>query len=79
VYKHFLQFIGHVKKQVSFDILIKYVHSLYHNRYYNDAETLIDRCRIQRKTWVIRPYAGVDYNLTFCPFQSRLQHIYHEH
>jgi hypothetical protein len=23
------------------------------------------------------PYAGVDYNLTFCPLQSRLQHIYH--
>ncbi len=24
-------------------------------------------------------YAGVDYNLTLCPVQSRLQHIYHEH
>jgi len=23
------------------------------------------------------PYAGVDYNITFCPFQSRLQHISH--
>jgi hypothetical protein len=23
------------------------------------------------------PYAGVDYNLTFCPLQSQLQHIYH--
>jgi hypothetical protein len=23
------------------------------------------------------PYAGADYNLTFCPLQSRLQHIYH--
>jgi hypothetical protein len=23
------------------------------------------------------PYAGVDYNLTLCPIQSRLQHIYH--
>jgi hypothetical protein len=23
------------------------------------------------------PYAGVDYNLTFCRRQSRLQHIYH--
>ncbi len=22
------------------------------------------------------PYAGVDYNLTLCPLQSRLQHIY---
>jgi hypothetical protein len=26
------------------------------------------------------PYAGVDnYKLTFCPLQSRLQHIYHGH
>jgi hypothetical protein len=23
------------------------------------------------------PYAGVDYNLTLCPLQSQLQHIYH--
>jgi hypothetical protein len=23
------------------------------------------------------PYAGVDYNLTLCPLQGRLQHIYH--
>ena len=23
------------------------------------------------------PYAGVDYNLTLVPLQSRLQHIYH--
>jgi hypothetical protein len=23
------------------------------------------------------PYAGVDHNLTLCPLQSRLQHIYH--
>jgi hypothetical protein len=23
-------------------------------------------------------YAGADYNLTLCPLQSRLQHIYHE-
>jgi hypothetical protein len=23
------------------------------------------------------PYAGVGYNLTLCPFQSRLEHIYH--
>jgi hypothetical protein len=37
------------------------------------------RGRIQRKTWCMRPYiyAGDDYNLTLCPFQSRLQHIYH--
>jgi hypothetical protein len=25
----------------------------------------------------MRPYAGVDYNLTLCPLQSRLQHICH--
>jgi hypothetical protein len=29
---------------------------------------------IQRKTWF---YAGIDYNLTLCPLQSRLQHVYH--
>jgi hypothetical protein len=23
------------------------------------------------------PYAGTDYNLTLCPLQNRLQHIYH--
>jgi hypothetical protein len=23
------------------------------------------------------PYAGVDYNLTLCPLESRLQHNYH--
>jgi hypothetical protein len=23
------------------------------------------------------PYAGVDYNLTLCPLQSRLKHIFH--
>jgi hypothetical protein len=23
------------------------------------------------------PYAGVDYNLTLCRLQSRLQHMYH--
>ena len=36
------------------------------------------RGRIQRKTWCIGTFAGVDYNLTLCPLQSRLQHIYHE-
>ncbi len=25
----------------------------------------------------MEPYAEVDYNLTLCPLQSRLQHIYH--
>ncbi len=36
-----------------------------------------DRGQIQRKTWCMGTYAGVDYNLTLCPLQSRLQHIYH--
>jgi hypothetical protein len=35
------------------------------------------RGRIQRKTWCMGSYARVDYNLTLCPLQSRLQHIYH--
>jgi hypothetical protein len=35
------------------------------------------RGRIQRKTWCMGPCAGVDYNLTLCLLQSRLQHIYH--
>jgi hypothetical protein len=35
------------------------------------------RGRIQRKTWCMVPYAGVDYNLTLCLPHSRLQHIYH--
>ncbi len=34
--------------------------------------------RIQRKTWWMEPYAGVDYNLALCPLQSRLQNIYRE-
>jgi hypothetical protein len=33
--------------------------------------------RIQRTTECMGPYAKVDYNLTLCPLQSRLQHIYH--
>ncbi len=33
--------------------------------------------RIQRKIRFMGPYAGVDYNLTLCPIQGRLQHIYH--
>jgi hypothetical protein len=33
--------------------------------------------RIQSKTWFMRPYVGVDYNLSLCPLQSRLQRIYH--
>jgi hypothetical protein len=34
------------------------------------------RGRIQTKTWCVGPYAGVDYNLTLCQLQSRLQYIY---
>jgi hypothetical protein len=36
----------------------------------NSRET---RGCIQRETWCMGPYAGVDYNLTLCP----LQHMYH--
>jgi len=39
--------------------------------------TYMYRGRIQRKTWWMGPYAGVDFNLTICPLQSRLQHFYH--
>ncbi len=35
----------------------------------NSRET---RDCIQRETWCMGPYAGVDYNLTLCP----LQHMY---
>jgi hypothetical protein len=35
------------------------------------------RGRMQRTTWCIGPYAEVDFNLTLCPHQSRLQNIYH--
>ncbi len=31
----------------------------------------------QRQTRCMGPYVGVDYNLTLCPLQRRLQHIYH--
>ncbi len=41
------------------------------------AQSVQYRGRIQRKTWSMGPYAGVDYNFTLCPLQSRLQHIYH--
>ncbi len=37
----------------------------------------IYRGRIQRKTWCMGPYAGVDYNPTLRPLQSQFQHIYH--
>ncbi len=41
------------------------------------AVHIVSRGRIQRKTWRMGPYAGVDYNIALCPLQSRLQHIYH--
>ncbi len=47
--------------------------SLFHVR----AMHNMSRGRIQRKTRCMGPYAGVDYNFTFYPLQSRLQHIYH--
>jgi hypothetical protein len=45
-----------------------------------DMIGLKTRGRIQRKTWCmerLEPYTGVDYNLTLCSLQSRLQHNYH--
>jgi hypothetical protein len=33
--------------------------------------------QIQRKNCCMGPYAGADYNLSLCPLQSRLLHIYH--
>ncbi len=33
----------------------------------------------KEKTQCMGPYAGVDYNLTLCRFQSRLQHMYSYH
>jgi hypothetical protein len=44
--------------------------------YWNLCHGYLNRGRIQRKT-LVGPYSGVDYNLTLCPLQSRLQHIYH--
>ncbi len=41
------------------------------------AVHIVSRGRIQRKTWRMGPYAGVDYNIVLCPLQSRLLHIYH--
>ncbi len=38
--------------------------------------TDISWSRIQRKAWCKGLCAGVDYNITLCPLQSRLQHIY---
>ncbi len=40
--------------------------------------SLLYRGRIQRKTWNIGSYAGIDYNLTLlCPLHSQHQRIYH--
>ncbi len=35
------------------------------------------RGRIQRKTCCMGPYAGVDYNLTLCRLQNRVEHMDH--
>ncbi len=35
----------------------------------------VNRGRIPRKTWCMRPYAGADYNIA--PLQNQLQQIYH--
>ncbi len=53
---------------------------LYCSDYWKELDHLgqnLSRGRIQRKTWCMGPYAGVDYNLTLCTLQGRLQHIYH--
>ncbi len=42
-----------------------------------DFRRLLARGWIQRKTWCMGPSTGVDYNLTLCRLQSRLQHINH--
>jgi hypothetical protein len=38
--------------------------------------TCFTEVETKEKHGVVGPYAGVDYNLTLCPLQSRLQHIY---
>jgi hypothetical protein len=43
------------------------------------SETEYAEAESKEKHGVFDPYAGVDYNLTLCPLQSRLQHIYHGH
>jgi hypothetical protein len=42
----------------------------YRSFVYTEAES-------KEKTWCMGPYAGAEYNLTLCPLQSLLQHIYH--
>jgi hypothetical protein len=37
----------------------------------------VSEAESKEKTWCMGPYAGVDYNPTLCPLQSRLQHTYH--
>ncbi len=55
------------------------------NMLFSSSFYLLDGCcffqiktrgRIQRKTWCMGPYAVVDYNVTLCPLQSQLQHMY---
>jgi hypothetical protein len=35
------------------------------------------RDNVQKETWCMKSYDGVDYKLTLCRLQSRLQNIYH--
>jgi hypothetical protein len=58
------------RPEVSCLSILSFLHGSYRN-----AQFLRDR--IQRKTLWMGPYAGVDYNLTLCPLESRLQHTYH--
>ncbi len=39
--------------------------------------TWASRDCIQRETWCMGPYAGVDYNLTLSQLRSWLQHMHH--
>jgi hypothetical protein len=40
-------------------------------------EYIITIANTEAESWCMGPNAGVDINLTLCPLQSRLQHIYH--
>ncbi len=40
-------------------------------------QCIINQRPNSKKNMCMGPHAGVDYNLTLCPLQSRPQHIYH--
>ncbi len=56
------------------------IHQIYPLKFFLDPKFALHkylkvaRSWIQRKAWYVGPYAGVDYNLTLCRLQSRLQH-----